>query len=185
MLEILGERREKAHITLGNLSSPPLQAESAGLTPAHVETWDFQAEESWGGMETHGSLWNHRLFKGFCSPPCMSVCERVRLLGSLGTDSFLEVAVYSRRFAFGIIWPESFGAQSCTEEHVRKPQNIVSLCGNNLQGAWTAVTVHCCSLYVWLCINSSICLLWLPWLLNTYTQGHFGIVQNRVLEPAP
>lgn len=99
------------------------------------------------------------------------------LVGSLSTDSLWEVTVYSRRFTFGIMQLESFGAWLRAKEHVRKPQDIVSLCGDNLQGAWIAVMVHCCLLYVWLCINSSICLLWLPWLLNTYTQGHFDIVK--------
>lgn len=61
-----------------------------------------------------------------------------------GTNSHFEIAVCLRGFAFGIMSARALGAQSCTQEHIGKPQDAAVLCGNNLQGARIAVMLHCC-----------------------------------------
>lgn len=103
-----------------------------------------------GSLERGGMWWKPgeplplQVVQGLLFPHVHQACTR--LGGSLGTKSLLQVTVCFKRFAFDIMWPESFGAWSCTKEHVRKPQGVISLCGNNLQGAWIAVMVHCCLL---------------------------------------
>lgn len=184
---VLGARGEEAHVTAPrDLSSPPPQAGWAGLTAAVRGIRTSQMRKPGEGqhvMETWGSLCVCRSCKGCCFPVCTRY-ERGWWV-PWGPSAFCKSQSILEGLLLTSCGQSHLEPDHALKEHVRKPQGIISLCGNNLQGAWIAVMVHCCLLQVCLCINSSICLLWLPWLLNTYTQDHFDIVKIQFLDLAP